>query len=135
MIKLNIQIFAKSSAYQSDRRKAKARSEYSQKSSAKQSDDKQEKKEGSAKSSQPKAGEAVSSVKADEKYQVFVYENNKVRPYTDKDGKNVYRTGAQISDKMIYNKNREAWESKAQLAQKKRDGLGKIRKYIVKKLR
>lgn len=129
MIRLRLQMFAKSASQQAESRKAKAIA--SRTAEAAQRQEEEKKSSGTKRT----AGEAVRAVKANEQYQIFVSENNKVVPYKDKNGNPVYRTGAQVADKMIYNSNREAWESKAQLAQKKSYGLGKIRKYIVRKLR
>lgn len=129
MIKLNLQMFAKSVAYQRDYRKSKAYA--TGKTVQEELKMKEEKKPEQEK--KKTRGEAVTAVRANEEYQVFVFENGKERPYTDKNGNNVYRTGAQVADKMIYNKNREAWESKAQLSAKSKDGLVKIRKYIVRR--
>lgn len=82
-----------------------------------------------------KAYEAVSTVKRGETYQIFVYENGKMTPYKDKKGNPQYRTGEHISSKMVYNKNREGWESKSQLEEKKKNRDKKIRKYIVRRVR
>lgn len=129
MIMLNLQLFAKSAAYQRQRRKAKAYA--SGKEIEKEI--KKEAEKNPAPKKKPAKGEAVSAVNLHDEYQIFVMENEKERPYTDKNGNFVYRTGKNISDKMVYNKNREAWESKAQREAQKKDGLGKIRKYIVRK--
>lgn len=129
MIMLNLQMHAKSAAYQRDRRKSKA---YESGKKIEEELKKEEEKKPAAEK-KPKRGASVSAVNAHEEYQVFVFENDKERPYTDSAGNYVYRTGAEIANKMIYNKNREAWESKAQLNARKKDGLTKIRKYIVRK--
>ena len=129
MIMLDIQLFAKSAAYQRERRKSKAYA------NGKKIEDelKKEVEKKPEPKKKPAKGEAVSAVNLHDEYQIFVMENGKERPYTDRNGNFVYRTGKNISDKMVYNKNREAWESKAQREAQKKDGLGKIRKYIVRK--
>lgn len=121
---------AKSKAYMSEYRKSIAMQK--QQAQPAQREEPEEKKRVASKS--VAKGQKVSSVKPNEQYQIFVYENGKERPYTDKNGNMQYRSGAQIANKMIYNPNREAWESKAQKQeQAKKSGLGKIRKYIIRK--
>lgn len=129
MIKINLQMFAKSNAYQQGYRKSKAYA------SGNKIQEEMRKREAQKPANKKKnlRGEAVSAVKRNDEYQIYVYENDKEKPYTDSNGNPVYRTGSQIAEKMIYNKNREGWESKAQLANKKKDGLAKVRKYIIRK--
>lgn len=132
MIRLNLQTFAKSASRQVEYRKKKQISKYEQEAKIKTEENKSNEPNMSTKKKSGK-GEAVTAVNMHDEYQVFVYENGKERPYTDKEGNNVYRTGSQVSEKMIYNKSREAWESKAQLKTKQKDSLTKIRKYIIRK--
>ena len=133
MIKTDLQLFAKSAAFQRDRRKSKAYANGIQIQDEIKKEIEKEEQKKPAQEKKPKRGEAVSAVKRNEEYQIFVFANDQEKPYTDKEGNFVYRSGAQIADKMIYNKGREGWESKAQLNARKKDGLTKIRKYIIRK--
>ena len=129
MIMLNLQLFAKSAAYQRQRRKAKAYA--SGKEIEKEI--KKEAEKNPAPKKKPAKGEAVSAVNLHDEYQVFVYENDKERPYTDNNGNYVYRTGDQIAKRMVYNRNRDGWESKSQIEAKQKGQINKVRKYIIRK--
>lgn len=129
MIMLNLQLFAKSAAYQRQRRKAKAYA--SGKEIEKEI--KKEAEKNPAPKKKPAKGEAVSAVNLHDEYQVFVYENDKERPYTDNNGNYVYRTGDQIAKRMVYNRNRDGWESKSQIEAKRKGQINKVRKYIIRK--
>lgn len=130
MIRLNIQMFAKSATYREAYRKSQAIKKMNEE--LKQRKEEETKSEGNTRKSAK--GEAVTAVDARSNYQVFVYENGKERPYTDSAGNYVFRTGAKIAEKMIYNKNRDGWESKAQIKASRGTGQ-KIRKYIVRRVR
>lgn len=124
---LNLQLFAKSASQAREYRMAKAKLKYQQEAKSGKSEEKKPAERRSSK------GEAVTAVNLHDVYQVFVSENGKEIPYTDNNGNPVYRTGQKIAEKMIYNKNRGAWESKAQINAQKKEGLAKIRKYIIRK--
>lgn len=109
MIELNIQMFAKSAAWQSDRRKSKA---YANGIQIQEEIKKEEEKKPvqEKKPAKPAKGEAVNAVSTRETYAIYRVENGKETPVV-KDGIAVTRTGKQILDKMVFNKRRGLWEN------------------------
>lgn len=119
MIKLNLQMFAKSAAYQSDHRKSKA---YASGTKIQEEIKKQEEKEReSEKKKSP--GEAVAAVNMRETYEIYRIENGKETPVMN-NGAIVTRTGKQILEKMVYNKVRGVWQN----SQKRTYRVRRIRK-------
>lgn len=109
---------AKGASYQREHRKSLAKTKFSQEGLAKDTSN-------SVNHGQPQKkatkGEKVSAVDDRAEYEVYKLVEGKEVPVL-KDGSIVTRTGKQIRDKMIYNKNREGWISK-----------DKGRKYIIRK--
>ena len=114
MIELNLQLFAKSAAYQQGRRKSQAISKYSYESQRHSSAGGQPREVNKpepaqqpqrAKSRSAK-GESVKAVNKRETYEIYLIDR----------GKEVYvkdREGSVIVEKMIYIPTRDAWVSKA----------------------
>lgn len=109
MIKLNLQLFAKSAAYQVERRKSKA---YATGKQIQEEIKKEEEKKPAAPKKHEK-GDVVAAVRADEQYEIYRRVEGKELPVIDKNGGIVTRTGRQIIEKFTYNKNVEGWISKA----------------------
>ena len=107
MTKLDLQLFAKTSSQMQQYRKSKAISKYAQEAQA----PKETKEEEPKQTKKRTQGEVVTAVSMREVYQVYKIENGKEVPVM-RDGQIVTRTGQQIMDKMIYNKQRGAWISK-----------------------
>ena len=80
-------------------------------------------------------GEIVSKVEPKSRYQIFIMEGGKEKPYKDSEGNLQYRTGAQVTDKMIYNPAREGWESKKQIEKYKKNEINKKRRYIIRRVK
>ena len=111
MIKLDLQMFAKSAAYQREQRKKKTqRIEDKIKAELKEKKE-EEKKPEPAKKKQK--GEIVTAVRPDELYEVYHIVGGKEVPVTYKNGSIVVRTGEQVKEKFDYSKTREGWISKA----------------------
>ena len=130
MITLNLQMFAKSASQAKEYRKRKAKLKYELEAELKPKEEEEKKPEPPKK---PSKGEVVSAVNLHDEYQIFIYENGKEKAYTDNNGRPVYRTGADISKKMVYNRNRDGWESKSQIEAKRKGEISKLRKYIIRK--
>ena len=104
MIKLDIQMFAKSAAYARESRKSKAKERFYEEAKKKESEPKEEPK-------QPKKntkGEAVTSVRTNDQYVVY-----KRDPDTRKEVPVAIRTGKEVLEKMYYDKDRKSWISNA----------------------
>lgn len=95
MMKLNIQMFAKSLSYQQKYRKEKnIKKTFAE--------------------VQQKQGEAVIAVDKRAEYEVYLLEKGKETQVKDKSGNAITRTGAQILDKFdIKDKDNKVWKSKA----------------------
>lgn len=111
MIKLDLQMFAKSAAYQREWRKKKTQRIEDEKKEELKEKKEEEKKPEPAKKKQK--GEIVTAVKRDEEYEVYRRINGKEEPVRYKNGDIVVRTGVQVMEKFYYDKDREGWISKA----------------------
>lgn len=80
-------------------------------------------------------GEIVSKVEPKGRYQIFITEGGKEKPYKDSEGNLQFRTGTQVTDKMVYNPAREGWESKKQIEKYKRNEINKKRRYIIRRVK
>ena len=104
MIVLDLQLFAKSAAYQKDRRISKARKKYEEEAKSKP---KEENKPAPPKKHEK--GDIVSAVRDDEKYEIYKLVEGKEEVVRNKEGKIAVISGKQIRENFTYNKNREGW--------------------------
>lgn len=110
MIKLDIQLFAKSASQMRQYRKTKLISKYAREAKEQPKSKDQDKKTES--DNKRTKGEAVTAVSTREVYELYRIENGKETPVI-RDGAIVTRTGAEILNKMTFNKTRGVWVSKA----------------------
>lgn len=119
MIGLDLQMFAKSAAWQVERRKSKAID------TAKKEEENVKKRIEEEKKSKEKnmPGEAVAAVNPREEYELYTIVGGKEVPVII-NGSIAVRTGAKVLEKMTYSQSRKGWISKA-----------KGNKYVVRKRR
>jgi hypothetical protein len=109
MIRLDIQIFAKSASQARTYRQAKAREAFAREALTNKMDNKPSEEKPVKKREK---GEAVTAVGMRETYELYRVENGKETPVI-RDGATVTRTGAEILKKMTFNKRLGVWVSNA----------------------
>ena len=101
---------AKSASAMREYRKSQAKSKYANEAASKNETTQENVYAGAKKQVK---GEAVSAVADRVEYEVYRYIEGKEVQMKNKDGSVMIRTGKQIREKMIYNKNRKGWISNA----------------------
>lgn len=108
MIRLDIQMFAKTTSQMQQYRKSQAITKFAQEAKRQESAPKEETK----RSQMHTPGESVSAVNMREQYEIFRIENGREIPVI-RDGAQVIRTGREVVEKFTYNKRINAWTSNA----------------------
>ena len=106
MMTLNLQMFAKSASQAAAYRKSKAYA----KGKTIEAEIKMAEKQKPVTEKKPTKGEAVTAVNRQEVYEIYRVEHGKEIPVV-KDGNIVTRTGAEILQKMVFDKERGVWKN------------------------